>query len=235
MQSEMEYFTEQWKKLCNSLRVGADKKQQTVSFLIEQYTAPTRHYHTVNHINQVLRKIASLKTEFNDINVAMLAAFFHDVVYDVSKKDNEEQSATIAVEFLDDLCVQKSLIKEVEKIIIATKHHQATQSSDTNLFLDIDMSILAAARTTYLEYAAAVMKEYEKVYTPSEYKKGRLSLFIEPTLALDKIFITDTFSPYEKRARQNLSHEMKLICCLTSSIANPVATHPGTSGTWAAL
>ena len=59
--------------------------------------------------------------EIKDINGVKLAAWFHDVVYDTAAKDNEDQSAQYAQNYLDQLGIPKEIIEHVVALILATK------------------------------------------------------------------------------------------------------------------
>jgi predicted metal-dependent HD superfamily phosphohydrolase len=51
------------------------------------------------------------------------------------------------------------------------------------------------------------MAEYMPHIGDAAWRQGRSSLFIDPTLAREDIFITEHFKPLEIQARENLRHE----------------------------
>ncbi len=56
------------------------------------YSKPTRHYHTLKHLEEIYKELQS----FNLTPLLEFAIFYHDIVYDVKRDDNEEQSALLA-------------------------------------------------------------------------------------------------------------------------------------------
>jgi len=54
------------------------------------YSQPNRHYHTLKHLEQFYIELVLIDT------VTAFAIFYHDIVYDASRNDNEEKSATLS-------------------------------------------------------------------------------------------------------------------------------------------
>ena len=65
------------------------------------YSKPTRHYHTLKHLEEIYKELQS----FNLTPLLEFAIFYHDIVYDVKRDDNEEQSALLAKKRLEELSV----------------------------------------------------------------------------------------------------------------------------------
>ncbi len=173
------------------------------------YGEPHRYYHTLDHIAAVVADWQRLRDGFETPDSALLALFFHDIVYDPARQDNEAMSAGLLREWLQDE-VDARVIKHACYCIWQTKHHQATGDADTDLVLDIDMAILGAPWDAYLRYAENVAREYIPVYGLDAYAAGRSAVFIEPTLAHDRLFLTEAFAGLETQARENLSAERDL-------------------------
>lgn len=173
------------------------------------YSEPHRHYHTLTHIEAVLSGLATHREAFADPDVAELALFYHDLVYDPACQDNEAQSAARLTARLSGHCDAPRLHRACVHIE-ATRHHNPTADTDTNLVLDLDMAILGAAWPDYLAYAKGVYAEYLPVYGAEAYAVGRVKLFLEPTLAKDRMFLTDPFAVLEPQARDNLLREQAL-------------------------
>jgi len=78
---------------------------------------------------------------------------------------------------------------------------------NTNILLDLDLSILGKDPQYYLEYAAAVRKEYS-IYPDFMYRRGRKKV-LKKMLEQECIFKTDLFKEkYESQARKNLQSEL---------------------------
>src|SRR5829696_2723515 len=65
--------------------------------LIAAYTAPGRHYHNLAHIDDCLGALARVDSlSATDREILSEAIWWHDVVYDATRSDNEELSARLA-------------------------------------------------------------------------------------------------------------------------------------------
>src|SRR6478735_316201 len=79
-------------KYCND-------NELTVRFYQEierKYTTSRRHYHNLHHIAALLRYCEQFAGELKDPDVVAFAVFYHDIIYNVLRKDNEPRSAQIA-------------------------------------------------------------------------------------------------------------------------------------------
>lgn len=194
-----------WMDLCERLGVESDCRHVVWQALVSAYSEPHRHYHTLVHIKAVVGHAERLRERLRDPDTVLLALYFHDVVYDAARQDNETRSADMMRELLPDIDT-----KRAGAMIEATKHHTATSDPDTNLLLDIDMSILGADWAAYRAYAEGVYREYLPIYGHDAYAAGRAALFLQPTLARDAIFLTPEFAGRETVARDNLHREIAL-------------------------
>ncbi len=61
--------------------------------LTRHYSEPTRFYHTREHILECLNQYDQIKDNLISADAVQLSIWFHDVIYDIEAKDNEEQSA----------------------------------------------------------------------------------------------------------------------------------------------
>lgn len=175
---------------------------------IEQiYSVKKRHYHTLSHLENIFSEISALKEKIEDWNGVVFAIVYHDAVYNVLKRDNEEKSAVFAEERLKFINAPQQLIERCKEHIRATKSHRESADPDTNIFTDADLSILGKDWETYLEYCKQVRKEYS-FYPDMMYNPGRKNA-MEHFLQMERIFKTDAFfEKYEARAKQNLQREI---------------------------
>jgi predicted metal-dependent HD superfamily phosphohydrolase len=200
-----------WEELC--MRYCDDKEliDRYFNEILRRYTASRRHYHNLTHITSLLRFYEEYASMLIDRHVVLFSIFYHDIIYNVLRKDNELRSAKLAVKRLKALQVPASTIEQVKLFIEATKTHAVTEAvthvGDLQFFLDFDMSILAARPTSYKAYAENVRKEYH-IYPDKLYYAGRKQ-FLQHCLQTEHIFLTPTFRErYEGIARENIIWEL---------------------------
>ena len=176
------------------------------------YTSTRRHYHNLRHIQALLELCERYADQLKDRDVVAFAVFYHDVIYNVLRKDNEPRSAQLAVKRLQALQVPQEKITQVKLYMEATQTHAltagVTHTTDLQLFLDFDMSILGANREAYEAYTHQVRKEY-RIYPDKLYYAGRKQ-FLQHCLDSAHIFQTPVFrANYEVIARENMQREMR--------------------------
>ena len=94
------------------------------------------------------------------------------------------------------------------KQIEATKEHQLSPDNDTNILLDLDLSILGKSPVEYKRYSEGIRKEYH-IYPDIVYRNGRKKV-LKSFLEKDSIFKTAFFrKEYESQAKENLIAELK--------------------------
>jgi len=173
----------------------------------KKYTGRKRHYHNLTHLEALINQLTECRSIINDWETILFSVFYHDIIYNVLKKDNEEKSAELAVKRLSQIRFPLKRIEQCEQQILATKAHTRRDNSDTNLFTDADLSILGQPESTYREYCLQIRKEYS-IYPDLIYKPGRKKV-VEHFLQMPRIFKTDFFfDKYEQQTRQNLQEEL---------------------------
>jgi predicted metal-dependent HD superfamily phosphohydrolase len=182
---------------------------QIITFIIEKYTEKHRVYHNLSHINALLFNAENFKEKLADFESVQLAIWFHDVIYNPKRFNNESESAKLAVEYLSKLDVPKVKIEQVERMILATAKHNATDLDfDGKLFLDLDLGILGQNESAYKTYSEAIRKEYS--FVPwFLYKRSRRKV-LEAFLNREIIYFTQEIrQDFEEQALINLSNEIK--------------------------
>ncbi|KAK0747052.1 hypothetical protein B0T18DRAFT_413013 [Schizothecium vesticola] len=189
---------------------------QTLTLLTTLYTSPTRHYHSLSHVHALLALLAAHRAAFADPDVVEAAVWFHDAVYNSRDKPpaNEAASAELAVEHLRAAGVEEGRVERVRVMILATAAHVVPTAEelgsggegavrDTEMFLDMDLSVLGAEEEEFDEYERGVRKEYEWV-DEEGWRKGRGEV-LKRFLARERIFYSELFwGLLEERARGNL-------------------------------
>jgi predicted metal-dependent HD superfamily phosphohydrolase len=144
-----------------------------------------------------------------------MAIWFHDIAYDVQRKDNEAQSQRAALKFLHRAYAQQRPSQDFENIIALTTQHiyftghtRTAENQDTHIMVDIDLSILGRDWETYERYTKQIREEYKTVLKPL-YVLGRKKI-MKTFLSRPRIFLTPFFSErYELQARKNIERELK--------------------------
>jgi predicted metal-dependent HD superfamily phosphohydrolase len=203
-----------WQQLTDRYCNDSELAEQFYREIEKKFTSSRRHYHNLHHIAALLRFCGQYAGELNDQDVVGFAVFYHDIIYNVLRKDNEPRSARLAVKRLHALQVPAEKIEQVKLYIEATQTHAVTAAvthvGDLQLFLDFDMSVLAADWETYEAYTRQVRKEY-RIYPDKLYYPGRKK-FLELCLLSPHIFQTRTFiERYEEVARENIRRELEEI------------------------
>jgi predicted metal-dependent HD superfamily phosphohydrolase len=174
------------------------------------YTGKKRYYHNLHHLENLVGELSGIKELIHDWDAVVLAIFYHDVIYKAHRKDNEDQSALLAMKHLLQLNCNTYIIDRVNQLIMATKSHQLSDDADVNYFTDADLSILGKDWGIYHDYCSNVRKEYA-IYPDMLYKPGRKKA-LQHFLLMERIFKTDHFyNKYETAARKNIERELSML------------------------
>lgn len=174
--------------------------------IYDAYTADTRHYHNLDHLENMFSELDKVISTLNKPDSVEFAIFYHDIVYNPFKSDNEYQSAMVFKNRIAETSFDQ--IDYCMTQIEATKAHKRSDDNDTNILLDLDLSILGSAPDRYKQYCKNIRKEYQ-VVPELKYRRGRRKV-LEHFLHLDTIFKTEFFrNEYEQKARENLERELE--------------------------
>jgi predicted metal-dependent HD superfamily phosphohydrolase len=177
--------------------------------LIEAYSHPSRAYHNLRHINQMLDELATFKDAADHPAAIALAIGGHDVIYNPALKDNEERSAVFITGALKSLGISAEIIHRVHALVMATKHH-APSNQDEMIIVDADLAILGQGPYAYSSYSKAIRQEY-RMYDDEQYIHGRTK-FLESLLDKPHIFhLPHNRVHLEGPARRNIKRELAKI------------------------
>jgi predicted metal-dependent HD superfamily phosphohydrolase len=173
-----------------------------------RYSQPHREYHNLMHIENVLLRIEEIEPPVEHELALALAAWFHDAVYQPGKDDNEDRSAYVAYDALEQVGASPDLIAEVVRLVRLTAHHDPDDDDAAGAVLcDADLAILASAPDRYREYAAAIRQEYGHV-PEVDFRTGRAAVLRR---LLDRPTIYRTAygrEHWEDAARVNMAAEL---------------------------
>lgn len=179
--------------------------------LLSAYSEPHRGYHDVRHLAEMLGHAQRLADEEHLSEEAreavVLAAWFHDAVYDGSR-DDEERSAVLAEGALTAADVPPGLVAEVARLVRLTAEHAPSEDDTAGQVLcDADLAILAAERERYDEYVRDVRREYAHL-DDETFGAGRVKV-LHALLGKPTLFHTaGARARWEKAARANVAREL---------------------------
>lgn len=152
---------------------------------------------------------AAQAAEGDERDVLVLAAVYHDAVYNPRASDNEERSAALLVRHAAD--PDAPVIRQARELILGSKWTQMPASRLGRLFFALDTAQLADECPTRsrLVYERAVFREYQWVSWPTYLQKRNE-------------FLTDWAQrfPHQRRGAQECAD-------LLQALAPRVAVYPG--------
>jgi predicted metal-dependent HD superfamily phosphohydrolase len=174
------------------------------------YSSKKRHYHSLQHLENLFEQLTEIKSEVQNWETILFTLYYHDIIYNSMKSDNEEKSAELAEKRMKQISISNETIKLCKEQILATKSHIKLANYDTNCFIDADLSIFGQTWETYSHYYKNIRKEYA-IYPDLIYNSGRKKV-LNHFLAMDRIFKTDFFyNKFEIQAKLNLQKEIELL------------------------
>ncbi|SFE13624.1 HD domain-containing protein [Blastococcus tunisiensis] len=176
--------------------------------VVAAWGEPHRRYHDLAHLAAVLGLVDALGGGA-DPDAVRLAAWYHDVVYDPQRSDNEEISAQRARAGLRGL-VAEERVAEVERLVRLTAGHDpAPDDGNGAVLCDADLAVLAGPPEAYAGYASAVREEYAHL-SDEEFTAGRIAV-LEHLLGLETLYRTERARAWTATARANLTAELTLL------------------------
>jgi predicted metal-dependent HD superfamily phosphohydrolase len=136
-----------------------------------------------------------------------LALWFHDAIYDTTKKDNEQRSATWVREsaLLAGLTLEQA--NRLHALVMATAHNAVPAGRDAEVLVDIDLGILSAEAARFDEYELQVREEYS--WVPGSLYRASRRKVLQQFARREHIYNTEVFrSELEPRARENLARSL---------------------------
>ncbi|MGY1615627.1 HD domain-containing protein [Geodermatophilus sp. SYSU D00691] len=194
--------------------------------LVAAWSEPHRRYHDLAHLAAVLGIVGELAEAADDPDAVRLAAWYHDVVYDPTRRDNEAVSAERARAGLRGL-VDEARVEEVARLVLLTAGHDPEPGdADGAVLCDADLAVLASPPEAYAAYASAIREEYAHL-PDAVFAAGRIAV-LEQLLALPELYrLPQVAEQLTGRARANLTAEISL---LRSRAASAAADPPPAAG-----
>lgn len=171
MAKDLEYVTDSAEHYY--LSIVPQKTKEELRLL---HAGEGRFYHTWDHVREIFRLMEYVDESFECLPGVILAAAYHDSVYNVKRKDNEQKSAALMRRQSKNL--ELFWVETADRLILATETHNLPHGygpeSDCAYFLDLDMVILGSPEQRYRTYIAGLRKEYGYL-SESQWAVGRAS------------------------------------------------------------
>ncbi|HEX2072971.1 MAG TPA: metal-dependent phosphohydrolase [Geodermatophilus sp.] len=192
------------------------------------WSEPHRRYHDLRHLAAVLGLVGELAEAATDPDAVRLAAWYHDVVYDPRRADNEQRSAERARVGLRGL-VPDDRVEEVARLVLLTAGHDpADDDANGAVLCDADLAVLAGPPEAYAAYASAVREEYGHL-SDHAFTAGRIAV-LEHLLALPTLYrLPAVAERWTSPARANMTAELTLLRQRAGGASGP-ATPPPSAG-----
>jgi predicted metal-dependent HD superfamily phosphohydrolase len=192
---------DRWRALGRDLNAALDDRMYRK--LIGAWSARSRHYHSLSHLEACLREFDAFRSCASQPGEVEMALWFHDAVYRTYSNRNEARSAEWAMEYLAERGVQSASVNRIRDYILATQHAAGDLVGDAALVVDIDLSILGQSFELYEAFERNVRKEYWWV-SKRRYARGRTAV-LQSFLSRPVIYATAALRErYEATARTNL-------------------------------
>lgn len=181
-----------------------------IEFITDKYSENHRYYHNLNHIKSMFDYIESLNRNYTEKELSILhkSIWFHDIVYNPRKHNNEEQSVEEFKKSKTYYATSKEDREAIIEMIMSTKDHiksykKIKKHKYKNIFIDfLDSDLfelknpnLSLKRT--IEIEKSIFKEYS--FVPfNVYKEERLKILkgFEKDLNIkDNISFLNSFQP----------------------------------------
>jgi predicted metal-dependent HD superfamily phosphohydrolase len=199
--ASIDALRERWTALWSAMDLAAPDGM--FENLLDRHREPQRHYHTLQHLEECLARLDEMHAHAIHPLEIELALWFHDAVYDVTRHDNEQQSAELARHALQGAGVAADTIERVASLVLGTRHDTLPSGIDAHIVSDADLSILAADAARFDQYQRQIRHEYGHVPEP-EFAQKR-SAVLAAFLARPSIYMTPAFrARHEYAARANL-------------------------------
>ena len=211
---QLPHLKEKWLALLGSFHVPVQEAEAAFDRLVEQYQSGRRHYHTLLHIQETIAQVDNLSAFAAAPHVVTLASWYHDVIYDAGRNDNETLSAQFAARELAALNIPAKVVAEVQRLILLTAgYHLPTweqagrEDYNAHVLLDADLAGLSTPWEIYAHNGENIRSEFAEI-PHDAFIRGRIAL-LEKFLARERIYYTPPmFAQSERAARENIKREL---------------------------
>ena len=201
----------QWVETWRELGVGdSPELRRLYGDVLGRYSEPHRHYHTYQHLAECFEKVQDILTLAEHPAEVNVGLWFHDVIYDTQRHDNEERSADWARSAARELGASAESAQRIYDLTMFTRHAAEPVGIDAQVLVDADLSILGAQPARFQEYEAQVRREFG--WVPDALFRSNRAKILRALLARPYLYSTARFRElYEAQACRNLQRSLRYL------------------------
>lgn len=142
--------------------------------VLNMWEEPHRFFHTLEHLENILSPILSGAERLSptDKMIYVLAALYHDAIYDPRRNDNEEASVELYKSITGRPYGNSYDINDgVVKIILGTKEHNINDDPLNNIFMRMDLQSLSC------DSISKLISEERKIFKEFQFHDYPLYMF----------------------------------------------------------
>lgn len=151
------------------------KVKEFATTLLKHRLSEKLYFHNITHTLEVVQATSEIGVNSalskEELEIVLIAAWFHDLGYSDKYKDHEYESANIAFIFLTITGIDEIIIEHIISCILATKYPQKPLSLLEKVICDADLYHFS--RPDYKQHEQALKKEWEAnlnlIYTDKEW------------------------------------------------------------------
>ncbi len=138
------------------------KAEKFVANWFNEKLPETLHYHNAKHTTEVVEHVYRLAEAAGvaelQLEIMVLAAWFHDTGYALLRQGHEAESARIAQQFLEQQGYQAEHIETVKRLILVTEMSQQPEGELEKIIRDADMAHVGSKK--YFKKLKKLRKEW---------------------------------------------------------------------------
>lgn len=199
-------FVALWRR--NLLSGAEDRAEPVWRMVAAHYAQPHRHYHNLRHLAHCLWHFDEVADRLAGRDQLEAAIWFHDVILEPDRSDNEQRSADCFREVAGPV-MPAGFVSAVVDLILFTAHRTTPADLDHQFICDIDLSSFGSPWEAFLANSRAIEAEFTG---PREEYLRRETSFLASLLRRPRIFMTDFFHGLcEEKARDNIRRFLHLL------------------------